>query len=214
MYGGGTAALKALRAVSIVAGFPLSIAICFMCASLHRACKFDLGEADIINSTRFITGTALLPECFTWRPQGRAADTQFGAGLWDWTEGFAPNMPRLPNGKQLPDSATRSTSLALSILAPFLTLHDMNVKLWGAGAQSAALTATAAVCFISVSSLSTPTTLRQYACRSLSLSLSLSGSLSFLFFSLHQGCCPAVPTHMIGGDSLLIPSSPFMTVTC
>lgn len=63
MFGGGTAALKALRAVSIVAGFPLSIAICFMCAALHRACKFDLGDDDIINSTCFITGTALLPEC-------------------------------------------------------------------------------------------------------------------------------------------------------
>jgi len=125
MFGGGTAALKALRAVSIVAGFPLSIAICFMCAALHRACKFDLGDADIINSTRFITG------------------------LWDWTEGFAPNMPPLPNGKQLPDAPTRSTSLATSILAPFFTLHDMNVKLWGAGAQSAALTAAVAVCFIS-----------------------------------------------------------------
>ena len=60
MYGGGTAALKALRAVSIVSGFPLSIAICFMCAALHRACKYDLGELDIINSTRFITGRFIL----------------------------------------------------------------------------------------------------------------------------------------------------------
>jgi len=125
MYGGGTAALKALRAVSIVSGFPLSIAICFMCAALHRACKYDLGELDIINSTRFITG------------------------LWDFTEGFKPNMPNLPNGVQLPDVGTRAVSLATSIFAPFLTLHDMNVKLWGSGAQSAVLTASIAVCFIS-----------------------------------------------------------------
>ena len=79
-----------------------------------------------------------------------AVDAWVVAGLWDWTEGFAPNMPPLPNGKQLPDAPTRSTSLATSILAPFFTLHDMNVKLWSAGAQSAALTAAVAVCFISV----------------------------------------------------------------
>ena len=58
-------------------------------------------------------------------------------------------MPILPNGVQLPDVGTRAVSLATSIFAPFLTLHDMNVKLWGSGAQSAALTASIAVCFIS-----------------------------------------------------------------
>ena len=125
MYGGGTKALAALRAVSIVSGLPLTIMFCFMCASLHRACKVDLGEEDIMKSTRFITG------------------------LFDITEGFDPYMPRVPRGVTLPSASTRFGSLLMSIFAPFWTLNDMVVKLFGAGAKSALLTASAAALFVS-----------------------------------------------------------------
>jgi hypothetical protein len=124
MYGGGTKALQALRAVSIVSGLPLTLAICYMCAALHRACKVDLGEEDIMKSTRFITG------------------------LFDWTEGFKPNMPApeaLPEGVKLPDAGDRASSLAASFILPFYTLHDMNVKLWGKTSPAYASTLTAVV---------------------------------------------------------------------
>ena len=62
-HSGGEGAIKALQKVSIISGVPLTIAICFMCASLHCAAKYDMGEKDMIESTRFITG------------------------LFDWTEG-------------------------------------------------------------------------------------------------------------------------------
>ena len=123
MYGGGSDALKALRAVSIVSGLPLTIAICYMCAALHRACKLDLGEEDIVKSTRFITG------------------------LFDWTEGFRPHMPALPPDVTLPDTSARAKSLVFSIVAPFFTLHDMNVKLFGQDAQASLLTATVGCLF-------------------------------------------------------------------
>ena len=123
MYGGGDNALKALRAVSIASGLPLTFAICFMCASLHRACKFDLGEADITSSTRFITG------------------------LFDWTEGFAPAMPTVQEGVTLPNVNERFASLCISIFAPFVTLHDMNSKLFGSGLQGYLLTGSTLVLF-------------------------------------------------------------------
>lgn len=126
MYGGGSKALQGLRAVSIVSGLPLTIAICYMCASLHRACKFDLGEEDILKSTRFITG------------------------LFDWTEGFQPNMPAMmPEGVKLPGASERAGSLAASIFLPFFTLHDMTTKLWGKknAAYAAFITAVVAVLF-------------------------------------------------------------------
>jgi len=118
MYSGGSDALKALQAVSIISGFPLTIGICFMCASLHRACKYDMGEKDILESTRFITG------------------------LFDWTEGFQPNMP---SGVLLPDAGFGS--LITSFVAPFYTLHDMNLKLFSP-AKAGAITAAIAAMFV------------------------------------------------------------------
>lgn len=120
MYSGGDGAIKALQAVSIISGFPLTIAICFMCASLHRAAKYDMGEKDIIESTRFITG------------------------LFDWTEGFNPNMPA---GVALPNATERLLSLSISWFAPFFTLHDMNIKLFSP-VKASLITATVAVMFV------------------------------------------------------------------
>ena len=89
-----------------------------MCASLHRACKYDMGEKDILESTRFITG------------------------LFDWTEGFQPNMP---SGVLLPDAGFGS--LITSFVAPFYTLHDMNLKLFSP-AKAGAITAAIAAMFV------------------------------------------------------------------
>jgi choline-glycine betaine transporter len=123
MFSGGTAALKALQAVSIISGFPLTMAICYFCASLHRACKYDMGEEDIVTATRFITG------------------------LFDWTEGFKPNMPPMPDGIRLPSAGERATSLAVSIFAPFFTLHDMNIQLFSP-TKASVITAVTAALFV------------------------------------------------------------------
>jgi hypothetical protein len=99
------------------------LAICYFCAALHRACKYDQGEEDIVLSTRFITG------------------------LFDIFEGFNPNMPSLPNGVQLPNVSERAGSLLSSVVAPFFTINSMTVKLWGT-AKGAVITATIAVLFV------------------------------------------------------------------
>ena len=75
--------------------------------------------------------------------------TRFITGLFDITEGFDPYMPRVPRGVTLPSASTRFGSLLMSIFAPFWTLNDMVVKLFGAGAKSALLTASAAALFVS-----------------------------------------------------------------
>lgn len=123
MYAGGSAALSALQAISIISGFPLTVAICFFCSSLHRAAKWDRGEKDICESTRFITG------------------------VFDWTEGFRPNMPEI-EGITLPTVGERVSSLGVSIIAPFLTLHDMNTRIWSP-ARASAITAVTAALFVS-----------------------------------------------------------------
>uniref|UniRef100_A0A7S1HHQ7 Uncharacterized protein n=1 Tax=Hemiselmis andersenii TaxID=464988 RepID=A0A7S1HHQ7_HEMAN len=102
-WGGGDQALKALRAVSVCMGLPLTFVLCFMCASLLRAAKHDLGEPGIRNATRFITG------------------------LWDFTEGWQPlgvNSPVLPS---VPE---RISSLVTALFAPFLGIHSMHMRLF------------------------------------------------------------------------------------
>ena len=120
MYSGGSNAIAALQNVSIISGFPLTIRICFMCASLHRAAKYDMGEKDIMDSTRFITG------------------------LFDFTEGFSPNMPA---GAVLPNVRERLLSLSISWAAPFFTLHDLNIKIFSP-AKASLITATVAAMFV------------------------------------------------------------------
>ena len=56
-YESGVNALGAVQAVSIVAGLPFTIAVCFMCTSLWRALKIDAGEEDISNAIQWSTGT-------------------------------------------------------------------------------------------------------------------------------------------------------------
>jgi len=107
MYYGGTESMKALRSVSIVCGLPYTFLMCFMCSSLLRAVKWDSKEKDIVTSTRFTTG------------------------LFDWTEGFAPNatIQGAKHGaeKYEPGMSARCVSLVIGIFFPFYELHKMNV---------------------------------------------------------------------------------------
>lgn len=52
---GGSNALSALQSVSIVAGLPYTIAICFLCTSLYRALKIDQEEEDICSASTWTT---------------------------------------------------------------------------------------------------------------------------------------------------------------
>mmetsp|Transcript_11529 Transcript_11529/g.31111 ORF Transcript_11529/g.31111 Transcript_11529/m.31111 type:complete len:820 (-) Transcript_11529:328-2787(-) len=53
---GGANALRALQSASIIAGFPYTFAICFMCTSIMRSLKIEAGEEDIFTLTRWNTG--------------------------------------------------------------------------------------------------------------------------------------------------------------
>ena len=55
LYSGGTNALKALQAMSISAGVPYTVLLCFMCVSLWRAVKMDAGDLDP-HGPQFTTG--------------------------------------------------------------------------------------------------------------------------------------------------------------
>lgn len=46
LYAGGTDALQALQAVSIAAGLPYTILLCFMCVALWRAVQMEAGDLD------------------------------------------------------------------------------------------------------------------------------------------------------------------------
>eukprot|EP00232_Nephroselmis_pyriformis_P019914 CAMPEP_0182901104 /NCGR_PEP_ID=MMETSP0034_2-20130328/29354_1 /TAXON_ID=156128 /ORGANISM="Nephroselmis pyriformis, Strain CCMP717" /LENGTH=802 /DNA_ID=CAMNT_0025035437 /DNA_START=28 /DNA_END=2436 /DNA_ORIENTATION=+ len=96
----GVNALSALQSISIIAGFPYTIAICFICVSLMRAVKWDMGDADIHTATRFNTG------------------------LFDWTSAFM--VPR--RNASAPDKAGRATTAAVSLFAPFVTMVEVCKK--------------------------------------------------------------------------------------
>merc|ERR1712151_392418 len=76
---GGTSALKALQAVSIVSGVPLTIFVCFICLSMWVTLRYDQGNMDAVSYTpwamqltggvldyieyAFSCGTSTLPPC-------------------------------------------------------------------------------------------------------------------------------------------------------
>merc|ERR1712060_236722 len=76
---GGTSALKALQAVSIVSGVPLTIFVCFICLSMWVTLRYDQGNMDAVTYTPwtmqltggvldyieygFSCGTSTLPPC-------------------------------------------------------------------------------------------------------------------------------------------------------
>merc|ERR1712054_165946 len=55
LWVGGADALGALQSASIIAGFVWTVALCFMCTSVLRAVKLEMGDADITNGLKFST---------------------------------------------------------------------------------------------------------------------------------------------------------------
>ena len=54
---GGGSALKALRAVSLIGGLPLTFALCYMCSSTLQACKLACGDSDIVDASEWNTNS-------------------------------------------------------------------------------------------------------------------------------------------------------------
>mmetsp|Transcript_5187 Transcript_5187/g.17441 ORF Transcript_5187/g.17441 Transcript_5187/m.17441 type:complete len:759 (+) Transcript_5187:475-2751(+) len=65
LVAGGSQALYALRSASIIAGFPYTIALCFMCTSIMRVVKIEAGEDDIMSMFRWNTGLLDIAEGFS-----------------------------------------------------------------------------------------------------------------------------------------------------
>ena len=97
LYSGGTNALRALQAVSISAGVPYTILLCFMCVSLWRAVKMDAGDLDphgpqfttglldvLSNPTLSSVGKVLLAVVAPWYSLGKAAAKLGGPNDSKW----------------------------------------------------------------------------------------------------------------------------------
>ena len=54
---GGGSSLKALRAVSLIGGLPLTFLLCYMCSSTLQECKKVCGDADIVGATEWNTNS-------------------------------------------------------------------------------------------------------------------------------------------------------------
>jgi choline-glycine betaine transporter len=92
-YESGQNALGAVQAVSIVAGLPFTLAVCFMCTSVWRALKIDAGEEDISNAAQWSTGTLDIFELFQTGPANEASTAKHLASerLADYAQSiFAP----------------------------------------------------------------------------------------------------------------------------
>jgi choline-glycine betaine transporter len=74
---GGDDAVGALQAVSICAGLPYTLAICFLCTSLWRALKIDAGEEDICHGTQWTTGTLDFFDAFNPRGANSKSPARF-----------------------------------------------------------------------------------------------------------------------------------------
>jgi choline-glycine betaine transporter len=107
-YESGVNALGAVQAVSIVAGLPFTIAVCFMCTSLWRALKIDSGEEDINNAVEWSTGTL------------------------DIFDGFKPGPANEPSTAREPPAA-RLVDFVMAIFAPFVGVLKAAEGLFGKG---------------------------------------------------------------------------------
>jgi len=110
LVAGGTDALSAMQAASICAGFPYTIAICFMCTALYRACKIDFKEEDIMTGKKF--NTALL----------------------DFTEGYK----RVNDPKGALSGGERFSRLLQATFIPAKPMITVLKHMWGADAYPAA----------------------------------------------------------------------------
>jgi len=105
---GGDDSLNALQAVSICAGLPYTMALCFLCTSLWRALKIDAGDEDICHGTQWTTGTL------------------------DIFDGF---NPRGPNEMKVPKHSVleRLLSLTKAAVTPFMGVFNVAKHLYGDG---------------------------------------------------------------------------------
>lgn len=110
-YKAGVNALGAVQAVSIVAGLPFTIAVCFMCTSLWRALKIDSRDEDIEKATQWSTGTLDIFDAF--KPRSATEES---------------------TSKHLP--VERLVDFLQSIFAPFIGVHKSAVSLFGKGVLS------------------------------------------------------------------------------
>jgi len=99
---GGAASLDALQAVSICAGFPYTIALCFICTSMYRALLVDQKDPSIMNKAKFNTN------------------------LFDFCDMFAP--PSAP--VDAPGFVPRVVSLGLAIVCPMIGIKKVATLLY------------------------------------------------------------------------------------
>uniref|UniRef100_A0A7S0X6I6 BCCT family transporter n=1 Tax=Mantoniella antarctica TaxID=81844 RepID=A0A7S0X6I6_9CHLO len=108
---GGADALGAIQAVSICAGLPYTIALCFLCTSLWRALKIDAGDEDIMQGAQWSTGTLDMFDAFN--PRGC-------------------NVEKTPRFS----IAERVLSLSKAAGAPFIGIYNAARHLYGDGAAA------------------------------------------------------------------------------
>jgi choline-glycine betaine transporter len=108
----GGNALGAVQAVSIVAGLPFTLMLCFMCTSVWRALKIDAGDDDICQATQWSTGVLDIADAFNVRPANAPAEQRYSA-------------------------AERAQSLATAVFAPFIGVFKACESEYGVGAPIA-----------------------------------------------------------------------------
>ena len=92
-YNSGKNALGAVQAVSIVAGLPFTIAICFMCTSIWRALKIDAADDDICQANQWSTGALDIFDMFQTGPANEPSTARYAVAerLFDYAQSiFAP----------------------------------------------------------------------------------------------------------------------------
>ena len=105
----GQNALGAVQAVSIVAGLPFTLMLCFMCTSVWRALKIDAGDDDICQATQWSTGVLDIADLFNVRPANAPAAQRY-------------------------TFAERAQSLATAVFAPFIGVFKTCEAEFGVGA--------------------------------------------------------------------------------
>ena len=108
----GGDALRAVQAVSIVAGLPFTLMLCFMCTSAWRALKIDAGDDDICQATQWSTGVLDVADLFNVRPANGTAEQRY-------------SVPE------------RVQNLATAIFAPFIGVFKTCEAEFGVGAPIA-----------------------------------------------------------------------------
>ena len=105
----GGDALKAIQAVSIVAGLPFTFMLCFMCTSTWRALKIDAGDEDICQAQQWSTGLLDIADLFNVRPAQGEVTQQYSV-------------------------IERAQSLATAVFAPTVGVFKACESEFGAGA--------------------------------------------------------------------------------